>query len=186
MGLRLLQGPDGDVVSLAEAKAHLRVDGSDEDALISSLIGAAVAHLDGAKGILGRCLLTQEWAWVSDGFADEIALPLAPVESLDAIKYRDADGVEQTLDDTTYTTSMTDGAVVQSADWPATADRPDAVVIEFTAGYGAAADVPALIKAAILLMVGDMYNSRESVITGTIVAANPTLDRLLSPYIFRV
>lgn len=186
MGLRLLTGPDGDVVSLEEAKAHCRVDGSDDDALITSLRSAAVAHLDGAKGILGRCLLTQQWALVLDAFADEITLPLAPVQSVDAIKYRDTTGVEQTLEAPSYTVTLSDGAVVQSANWPATAERPDAVIIEFTTGYGLPEDVPGPFKASILLLVGDMYKSRESVVTGTIVAANPTLDRLLTPYIFRV
>lgn len=37
-------------------------------------------------------------------------------------------------------------------------------------------------KAAALLTLGWLYNSRESVITGTIVALNPTVEALLRPY----
>lgn len=37
-------------------------------------------------------------------------------------------------------------------------------------------------KAAALLTLGDLYNSREAVIVGTIVAVNPTVDALLRPY----
>lgn len=38
------------------------------------------------------------------------------------------------------------------------------------------------IKAAALLIVGDLYQNREASITGTIVSDNPTVQRLLYPY----
>jgi len=37
-------------------------------------------------------------------------------------------------------------------------------------------------KAAALLTMAGLYNSRESVITGTIVALNPAVENLLRPY----
>lgn len=58
----LVTPPASPVVPLAELRAHLRVDGTSEDALIQSLEAAAVAYLDGWKGILGRAILTQTWA----------------------------------------------------------------------------------------------------------------------------
>lgn len=42
-------------------------------------------------------------------------------------------------------------------------------------------DIPASLKAAALLMVGDMYSNRSDVV-GTIVAVNPTTQRLMLPY----
>lgn len=41
---------------------------------------------------------------------------------------------------------------------------------------------PASVRAAILLIVGDLHENREGVVTGTIVARNPTVDRLLHFY----
>lgn len=186
MDLRLLEGPTGDVVTLAEAKAHLRVDGSDEDALISGLVRAATAHLDGAKGVLGRCLLTQRWAVSWPEFSDELRLPLAPVASVQAVKYVDVDGVSRTADASSYVAAITDGAVIQSADWPATDERPGAVTVEFTAGYGNAAAVPHPIKQAILLLVGHWYANREAVNVGNIVTPLPmAVEALTLPYVYR-
>ena len=42
--------------------------------------------------------------------------------------------------------------------------------------------IPAPLRAAVLLLVGDMYANREATITGTIVAEHPTLQLLLFPY----
>lgn len=57
----LVTAPASPVVDLADLKEHLRVDISDDDALITALETAAVAHLDGWKGILGRAILSQVW-----------------------------------------------------------------------------------------------------------------------------
>ncbi len=187
MGLRLLEGPDGDVVSLAEAKAHLRVDGSDENALIEGLIAAATSHLDGAPGVLGRCLLEQRWAVSWDEFDDVLNVPLAPVLSIDAVHYVDGDGVSRTLDDVAYSVLLVGGARIHSDNWPATARRPGAVTVEFTAGYGDAADVPQPIKQAILLLVGHWYANREAVNVGNMVTPLPmAVEALTLPYVYRV
>lgn len=41
---------------------------------------------------------------------------------------------------------------------------------------------PDSVRAAVLLIVGDLHENREGVVTGTIVARNPTVDRLLHFY----
>lgn len=186
MALRLLEAPAEQPVSLAEAKAHCRVDHTDEDALIGSLIAAATGHLDGASGILGRCMVTQEWALDLDAFPETIALPLAPVVTVDAVKYIDGSDALQTLDAAEYVVSNGRIEAAPDADWPVTRDRQGAVTVEFTAGYGAAEDVPAALKAAMLLMIGHWYANRESVIVGTIASELPmAVQALTTPYIFR-
>ena len=59
--MKRLAPPTEQVVTLAEMKAHLRVDGDDEDLLIQSLTDAAVSWLDGWDGVLGRCIMPQTW-----------------------------------------------------------------------------------------------------------------------------
>ncbi|MEG1095117.1 MAG: head-tail connector protein [Lactococcus sp.] len=55
-------------------------------------------------------------------------------------------------------------------------DRP---LSELEDGGG---EIPSSLKAAALLMVGDMYSNRSDVVIGTIVAINPTTERLMLPF----
>lgn len=86
-------------LTTAEAKLHLRVDGTDEDALIAAFIGAAV---DTCQQITGRSLMAQAWKLTVDDFADEIALPWPQVQAVQAVQYKDADGATQTLATSVY------------------------------------------------------------------------------------
>ena len=81
--LRLVTPPASPPVSLAEAKAFLRVDHDAEDDLIAGIIAAATNLLDGRTGILGRCLEAQTWELAIDRFPSaEVQLPLGPVVSV--------------------------------------------------------------------------------------------------------
>lgn len=58
----LITPPAGPVVALPDLKAHLRIDHYEHDELIVACEQAAVAHMDGWTGVLGRCILPQTWA----------------------------------------------------------------------------------------------------------------------------
>ncbi len=203
MPLRLLQAPEGDVLPLEEAKAQLRVDFDEDDALIESYVRAAVEHYDGADGILNRALLSQKWAldlprfpgrsqgWLSerrDHDAMVLQLPLAPVISIDAVKYNDCAGVLQTLDPSLYIARIGEPGSIEPMPgvcWPVTDRRSLPVSVEFTAGY---AVVPQGIKAAIKLLLADLYENREGqVIDASRVTAvlNATGDRFVDRLIFK-
>jgi len=154
-------------VTLAEAKAHLRVDFTDDDALIDSLIEAATSHLDG-QGSLGRAMITQSWAqWVSQS-PGWVRLDVGPFQSLTSVEYYDADNTLQTATVTDFEIRL-DGDFVlikpkQDFEWPGAYIRRDAIKITYVAGYGdAGSDVPRGIRQAILLMVGHWYEHREAV-----------------------
>ena len=185
MGYRLITGPAADPIKLAEAKLHLRVDHSDDDVKIASLIKAATAHVDGRSGILGRCLVTQTWELTLDEFPDgEIEIPLGPVASITSIKYRDASNVEQTLSSALYTfdDTRTSAYVVPVDDWPATYDVTNAVTVRFIAGT-AVASIPEAIRHAMLLLIGHWYEERNAVNVGNISSVLPfTVEALLAPY----
>ena len=53
--------------------------------------------------------------------------------------------------------------------WPSFTPYPTgAVRIQFTAGYNDIANVPQMVKQAILLLVGHWYENREATLAGTI------------------
>jgi len=170
--------PSVEPVTLAEAKSHLRVDHTDEDTLIGTLIQAAREQIDGAGTYLGRCLVEQTWDLKLDWFPSNdapITIPLAPLRSITLISYTDSDGAAQTLAASVYQTVGVDahagGYVLEAYEqsWPATRDIPEAITIRFLAGYASTgspadyrANIPQPIKQALLLMVSDMYHQRQT------------------------
>jgi uncharacterized phiE125 gp8 family phage protein len=164
-------------VSVPDAMTFARVDEASEASVVELALRAAVEK---AEGILGRRLLTT----VLDGYLPEfpasgvIDLPETPVQSVTHVKYYDGDNALQTLALTTGYLVMSgtrEGLVYlpDGAAWPSTYDRPDAVVIEWTAGWTVATSVPARIRQWILQAVATMYEHREHTITGTIVGSLP-------------
>ena len=81
----LIDPPLAEPVSLAQAKAHLRVGHGDEDALISSLIIAARRLVEARTGL---ALMPQGWKLLLDDWPEDgvVKLPLAPVISVDEVK----------------------------------------------------------------------------------------------------
>lgn len=180
----LITPPSAEPVSLSEAKAHLRETATDQDSLIMSLISAARGW---AEDFTQRALITQTWDYKLDAFADEMEIPLPPLQSVTSIKYLDTAGAEQTLANTEYTvdTAAERGLVRlgYGKSWPATRAQANAVTIRFVAGYGAAATVPGTIKAACLLLLGELYARREHAIAGAPIATVPVnAEYLLWPY----
>lgn len=163
--------PSGELVSLSECKRDLRLLGvDDQDDLILSLMDAATEYCDGRDGVFSRPLLTQTWRIKDSRFRLRWDLPLAPVQSISAIRYFDSDNAEQTMLASSYRLISTpDGAHIeaeQDVSLPSTFKRSDAVQIDFVCGYGDhASDVPAPIRAAVRILVGHWYNN-ASVITG--------------------
>jgi uncharacterized phiE125 gp8 family phage protein len=194
MNLLVITAPEH-FVSLDEAKAHLRLEvGSPgvDDGLITAYLAAACAHIDGPAGWLGRAIGVQTLEYRRDAFCETIPLPFPPLIDVVSVKYLDVDGIEQTVTSTDY--AVTGPATLRTAydvSWPSPRTYADAVRIRYRAGYVAdpladplVAAVPAPIKAAVLLMVGDLYENRETVAEGAPapVEMSMTVERLLSPY----
>jgi uncharacterized phiE125 gp8 family phage protein len=181
----LITPPPVEPISLAEAKAHLRVDHTDDDAMIEIYIRAAREYVEGPYGFLGRALVTQTWRLTLDEFPDnEIQILLPPLQSVVNIYYDDSAGNEQTIDSDLYyvdTVSQPGWVVpIASASWPTPLDAINAVRIDFVAGYpvdtGASppdytVNIPFNIKAGMLLMIGNMFENRNDNIVG--MAATP-------------
>lgn len=168
MNLLLVTPPAVTPVSLAEAKEHLRVEHDLDDAYITSCIAAAVARIDGRNGWLRRSLINRTYQLFLPWFpvARCIPLPLPPLNSVSSIKYQDENDVEQTFSSGSYQVVKNEDEgyiyLKTGESWPGnTFERPDAVKIEFVAGYGAAgSDVPENIRHAIKIEIGALYAER--------------------------
>ena len=165
MALKIVTAPAVEPVTLAEAKLHLRVDGTDQDTLIAGLIQAAREHLETV--ILGRALVTQTLEYVVSRFPCwEMPLPRPPLQSVTTVKYTDSLNAEHTLSNTLYCLNIdrSPGLLTPAygKSWPtATLAPTGAIRIRYVAGYGLAAAVPQAFKQAILLLVGHLYANRE-------------------------
>lgn len=175
MGLKLVQKPSAAAVSLEVAKSHLRVTFDDDNTIISSFVDAAA---DAAQKFMGRAIKPQVWDFVTDEFPDDedfIEIPLPPLIEVIGIYYKDAVGVEQTLDSAEYfVDSITEPGRIYIKDnysWPTTSENEGSVRVRFRCGYNDTdspqdSTVPASITSAILLYLGSIYENRESVVVG--------------------
>ena len=191
MEIRLITAPAVEPVSLADAQLHLRAPTSGADAtLISAYIQAARETVEAHTG---RALVTQTWQARLSAFpaTGAVYLPRAPLIAVTTLAIVDAAGAVTTVAADQYQVDASTGPYAQpgavlpasGVDWPETrADTLGAVRVTFTAGYGAtAASVPAALRAAILLIVGELYEQREA------SAEKPTSDtaairRLMDPF----
>lgn len=151
------QGPAVTPITVADAKAQLRVEHADDDALIGNLIGAATRAVE---QYTGRALITQSWDFRSPRLQrrEGLAIPLLPVQGLVAVKYRDAGEALQTASPGDFEAIVSDWRAriypVYGAAWPSMATREDSIVVSLTMGYGdAGSDVPQSIRTAIGMLV---------------------------------
>ena len=126
---------------------------------------------------------------------NEIKIPLPPLQSIVSIDYDDPDGNGQSVDPADYYVDVASEAAwvvpIAGFNWPTTLDGVNAVRITFVAGYAPptnsptdlTANVPASIKAGMLLMIGSWYDQREDLVVGTIMQKIPFgSDNLFRPF----
>lgn len=189
--LSVTSAPATEPLTLTEAKLFLRVTHSSEDALITGLITAARIHCETRTR---RAFITQT---VTQSFAELFAdgapmlLARAPVASISSVTYVDSDGTTQTLSSDAYRLITTSGPTAGRATLEATDDysaptldgtRAYPVTVTTVCGYGSASSVPAGIKSAMYLLIGDLYEQRAETVAGSVQGTRFTVDRLLAPY----
>lgn len=184
MPLSLVTAPDGEPITLEQAKAQAELQGTtDHDVLLSDTIIPAAR--DRGELVTRRQFLgPATWDWLLDGAPCErvIELPKPPLVAVSFIKYYDTAGVLQTFASSNYTVQAPQGprcrrgriGLVSGASWPATADQIGAFIIRFTCGYGAAEDVPPLLLQAQLMDISTLFENRENLATGALVTVPGT------------
>lgn len=170
-------------VSMQQVKDHLRVTYEEDDALIYSLLVAAREYVEKTTA---QAVIPQEikaYYKALPHYEDSLNLPLSNAVAVVSVKYLDGSGAQITLSsDEYYLTVGQPSRVYFSNGVTGALEQPDAVEIVYSAGFGPTPFkvFPQVIRAAILIMVGDLYENREAQIVGTIVAQNLTVDRLLN------
>jgi uncharacterized phiE125 gp8 family phage protein len=164
MGLESVVAPASEPVSLAEAKAYLRVDHDDEDALILRLIKDA---RETAEHNTGRAFITQSWRLWCDGWpvSRMIGIPKPPLTAVTAVAAYDRSGTEIAVSSDAY---IVDRASVpgrllfkDSANLPVGLREGNAVSVDYQAGYGTeSGDVPSAIRDAFLILAAHRYEAR--------------------------
>lgn len=197
IGLTRTVAPTASLLTVAQVKAHCRIDTTADDALIPTYIQAATEH---CEMDCGRSFLTQTWVLSLPRFDHHIHvpqwcgatipfywdlapqkricfLPRPPLQSVTSVVYTDESGVSRTLDPSQYIVDTYGqfGSIRPVQQWPRTRmDDPSAVVVTFVAGYGATpASVPASVQMAVTLCAAFMYENREPIVSGVTVTPMP-------------
>lgn len=148
-------------LTLSEVKLHLKVSVSTDDDLITALRNSAIEWVE---QYTNRQIMPATWYLYKDTLVGDIELDWCPVTAVSSLKYYDTDNALQTLSTDYYDVDTASEpariCLAYGYDWPTVYERPNAVTIEFTAGYADAASVPAPITSALLLMIGHNYENR--------------------------
>ena len=164
--------PAAEPVSVAEAKTQCRVDTSDDDAYIGTLITAAREYIESTLDI---SMITQTWEARYDVFPLwEIILPRPPMATgTVTVIYRDEAGNNQTITSAASAfqvdSNIVPGRIYPLYDnvWPAVRGDENSVTVRWNAGYGATgASAPGILKQACLLLVAHWYEMRQPVFAG--------------------
>lgn len=165
---RLVTPPVTEPVTLEEAKLHLRIDGNEEDSLISVLITAARQK---SEEYTRRAFITQTWELALDSANRKVYIPKPPIQTIN----------EVTLDGEIVSTEnyVLIGQNAFYSKIPLRAVNPDGLVIRYISGYGNnATDAPQAIRQAILMLVAHLYEHRGD----DAIEMPPTVKALLRPY----
>jgi hypothetical protein len=180
-GLVISTGPTSEPLTLSDVKAYLRVTGSAEDTLITSLIKAARVF---CEDFTGRALFTQTlilkldteneiddplWEGTKVGpyinfYKNFISLPKPPVQTVTSvISFDDADTATTMASSRYYVDSAREPSrvVLRTGETFPTALRvANAIEVTYVAGYAAVADIPEPLKIGMLQHIAYLYDQR--------------------------
>lgn len=175
MSIKIIAPPSA-LLTLEELRLHLKLDTTfgvhEDDTLVAELLTAAHEY---AEHYTSRSFGQQTLELALDAFpSGPIQLPRGPVTSIVSVTYVDTqqativlDGASYSLDDYLMPAWL---APAYSTDWPEALDVPNAVKVRYTAG---ASTLPSAVRAALLLLVGHLYENRQAVSSGAALTKVP-------------
>ena len=181
----LLIPPASEPLSLAEAKAWLRLDSATEDDLVAALIVSARMIVEATTR---RMLLTQSWRLVYDCWprSNIVNIPLAPFRALTAMRVYDQNNVAQPVAATLATLDASpDRARLSFPGNPPMPGRAIAgIEIDVVAGYGALpSSLPEPVRQAMRMLVARWYENRGDIEIDSGATRLPaSVSALLAPF----
>ena len=176
--------PTEEPVTRAELSLWSKVDSSDDNDILDSLIKAARTY---SETYTRRGFVTQTVKAYFPCFSNLMILNRSPISAITSIQYYDLDNSLQTLATTVYDANLKkepgEITIGYNQTWPETYDKPNAVIVTMTVGYGAASAVPEEIKTAIKFIAEHWYDTRTDVAIGSQVNKIPmTSEAILNNY----
>ena len=181
----LIDPPAIEPVTLAEAKAHLRLTGTDDDDYVAAMITAARIQVETATR---RVLIEQTWRifrddWPADGTID---IAVAPVTSVAAVTVYDAEGEPTVLPPTAWRldAASSPARLRPTGAVPLPGRTMNGVEIDVVAGYGASGlSVPQPLRLAIMTLVARWYEDREGLAYGIVPSrVAGAFEALVAPF----
>lgn len=196
--IRPITAVPAELLTLEQVRAHLKIDSDTEgsppthpdDAMLTVLITVAREHVE---NYTGRSVVHQQYELVLDAFpsGNEIDLQTHPVTAINSVVYTDTLGAAQIMSPSDY---MLDDysapcklMLYFDVQWPVTKAQPNAIKITFTGGAtdGNSPDTfpcPMVIKHSMLLVIGHLYENRQSVVSQQRYELPEGVKALLQPY----
>jgi uncharacterized phiE125 gp8 family phage protein len=176
--------PAVEPVTLAEAKAHLRLDHDSEDALLSGLIRAARDEVEKSTGL---ALIDQSWRLALDRWPRHGCALIArhPVKAILSVTAYGPDGEASLIAPETYQfDALSRPARLHFEAQTAPLRAMNGIEIDFSAGFGEAGpDVPDLVKRAILVLVAHWFEFRAAFGPGDQPVSFPVgYERMIAGY----
>jgi uncharacterized phiE125 gp8 family phage protein len=172
------------ILSLADAKRFIKVVGTEDDEDITSFVLTAITE---AEDITNRQFANATYELYLPNFPREnFCFPKNPINEIVSIEYMDLDGNYQTIDNSTYYLykKYEVGQIVFDVLPNVQIKRhKQAVRITFKSGY--TSDFPTDLRQWLKVRVSTLFEYREELIIGTIVAKTNHVDSILQRYKIR-
>ncbi|ATI54165.1 head-tail connector protein [Sphingomonas melonis] len=161
MQITRLSLPEFPALTEDELQSWLRIDAGQDEDTVAMLVGSATEYVEGVTGL---CLGLSTYRVELDGIDESYRLPLAPVQSVSKVEYRDRDGVLREID----------GWHLASGYLHFTGYPAGMPIVTLVAGYDSDVGIPQSLAHAIAVVVSAGYNGREEISDQTA----KTVDRL--------
>jgi uncharacterized phiE125 gp8 family phage protein len=185
MAWKVTTAPVNEPWTLAEVKSYLKIDDSNEDSMINTLIkGARMV----AESYLNQGLITQTVTEKLDRLGDPtIYLSVSPVLAVSSFQYANSENTTATFAATDYVVDTFSKParlnLGYGKTWPTLYGNINDVTITYTVGYGTESSaVPFQIRQAILLMIADTYENRQDYVRKLPTASQYLLDQYRVQY----